>query len=57
MSHESLYHEAVIAGDIDREALERKLGLDVPVYVQHGRWVGNILLHGTLGESLLGVSQ
>ena len=42
------------AGDIDREALERKLGLDVPVYVQYGRWVGDILLHGTLGESLLG---
>ena len=42
------------AGDIDREALERKLGLDVPVYVQYGRWVGGILLHGTLGDSLLG---
>ena len=42
------------AGDIDREALERKLGLDVPVHVQYGRWVGGILLHGTLGDSLLG---
>ncbi len=42
------------AGDIDREALERKLGLDVPVYVQYGRWVGGIFLHGTLGDSLLG---
>ena len=42
------------AGDIDREALERKLGLDVPVYVQYGRWMGGILLHGTLGDSLLG---
>ena len=41
-------------GDIDREALERKLGLDVPVWVQYGRWLGGILLHGTLGESLLG---
>ena len=39
---------------IDREALERQLGLDVPVYVQYGRWVGGILLHGTLGDSLLG---
>ena len=52
----------VMAGDlaymggphIDREALERALGLDVPVYVQYGRWVGGIVLHGTLGESLLG---
>ena len=37
-------------GHIDREALERKLGLDVPVYVQYGRWIGGILLHGSLGE-------
>ena len=41
-------------GAVDREALERMLGLDVPVYVQYGRWLGGILLHGTLGESLLG---
>ena len=26
----------------------------MPVYVQYGRWVGGIVLHGTLGESLLG---
>ena len=51
---------------VDREALERMLGLDVPVYVQYGRWIGvlptpdpitkeshfNGLLQGTLGESL-----
>ena len=55
-------------GDIDREAMERLLGLDVPVYVQYGRWLGvlptpdfvtkeshfNGLLQGTLGESLMG---
>ena len=41
-------------GGIDREALEHALGLDVPVYVQYGRWMGGILLHGTLGESLMG---
>ena len=40
--------------NIDREAMERKLGLDVPVHVQYGRWIGDILLHGTLGESLRG---
>ena len=39
---------------VDREALEHKLGLDVPVYVQYGRWMGGILLHGTLGEPLWG---
>ena len=41
-------------GIVDREAIERLLGLDLPVYVQYGRWVGDILLHGTLGESLWG---
>ncbi len=41
-------------GTIDREAMERMLGLDVPVYVQYGRWIGAILRHGTLGESLSG---
>ena len=40
--------------DIDREMLERMLGLDQPIYVQYGRWVGGIFLHGTLGDSLLG---
>ena len=30
------------------------LGLDQPVYVQYGRWMGGILLRGTLGNSLLG---
>ncbi len=57
-----------MAGPIDREALERRLGLDQPVYVQYGRWIGvlptpdwltgesryNGILQGTLGESLMG---
>ena len=41
-------------GTIDREALERILGLDVPGYVQYARWLGRIFLHGSLGESLMG---
>ena len=55
---------------IDREALERMLGLDVPAYVQYGRWIGVLptpdwitgeshfkgLLQGSLGESLGGSS-
>ena len=55
-------------GVIDREALERMLGLDVPVYVQYGRWIGVLptpdwgtgephfrgLFQGTLGDSLMG---
>ena len=43
-----------LGGGIDREAFERMLGLDLPVYVQYGRWMGGILLRGTLGDSLLG---
>ena len=60
--------EGWYALDIDREALERMLGLDVPVYVQYGRWIGvlptpdwvtkeshfNGILQGTLGEPLIG---
>ena len=41
------------AGDVDRERLERMLGLDVPVPIQYARWIGRLLLQGTLGESLL----
>ena len=55
-------------GAFDREAMERMLGLDVPVHVQYGRWIGVLpipdwvtgesqfkgLLQGTLGESLWG---
>ena len=51
---------------IDREAVERMLGLDVPVHVQYGRWIGVLptpdwvtgeshfkgFLQGSLGESL-----
>ena len=54
--------------EIDREALERRLGLDVPVHVQYGRWIGVLptrdfitgeshfrgLLQGALGQSLWG---
>ena len=38
---------------IDRAALERRLGLDVPVHVQYARWMGAILLRGDLGTPLL----
>ena len=54
--------------DVDREALEHMLGLDVPVHVQYGRWIGVLptsdwltgeshfigLLQGSLGYSLVG---
>ena len=54
--------------DFDREDFMRFLGLDVPVHVQYGRWIGVLptpdwvtgeahfrgLLQGTLGESMGG---
>ena len=46
--------ESQVTGEIDREALERRLGLDVPVWVQYARWIGRIFRHGSLGESLMG---
>ena len=63
--------EAMAGGsgiEIDREAVMRILGLDVPAHVQYGRWIGvlptpdfftgeshfNGLLQGTLGDSLWG---
>ena len=39
-------------GPVDREAVERALGLDVPIHVQYGRWISDIFLHGSLGDSL-----
>lgn len=43
-----------MGGGIDREALEQKLGLDLPIHVQYGRWIGDIFLHGSLGNALKG---
>ena len=43
---------AMRGGALDREEIERLLGLDVPIYVQYGRWIGDIFLHGSLGDSL-----
>ena len=39
--------------NMDREAIERRLGLDVPIHVQFGRWIGD-LLQGNLGTTLRG---
>jgi peptide/nickel transport system permease protein len=37
---------------MDRQAIEHELGLDIPIYEQYGRWIGNIFVHGSLGLSL-----
>lgn len=36
---------------IDRATIEHRLGLDVPIYVQYGRWIWSVS-HGDLGNSL-----
>jgi len=38
--------------DIERDELERKLGLDQPIHVQYGRWISGIVLHADFGKSL-----
>ena len=38
---------------VDRELIMHKLGLDLPVHVQYGRWIGGVL-QGDLGTSLRG---
>jgi peptide/nickel transport system permease protein len=38
---------------IDRAAIAHSLGLDVPAYVQYARWMGNIILHGDFGNSII----
>lgn len=37
---------------LDAESVRRMLGLDVPIHVQYGRWVGDIFLRGNLGQSM-----
>jgi peptide/nickel transport system permease protein len=49
---ESQYGAGYGMTQVDRQVIVHRLGLDVPVYVQYGRWVGDILLHGDLGDSL-----
>jgi peptide/nickel transport system permease protein len=34
-------------------ALRHQYGLDLPLYVQYFQWVGNLVLHGDLGDSIL----
>jgi len=38
--------------ELDRAMIEHSLGLDVPIHIQYGRWMGDIILHGDLGNSL-----
>ena len=40
-------------GEIDRDEIERMLGLDKPIHTQYGNWMSGILFQGTFGESML----
>jgi len=42
----------IAAAKMGREQLEKALGFDTPMWIQYGKWVGNILLHGDFGKSL-----
>jgi peptide/nickel transport system permease protein len=42
----------VSAAKQTRAQLEAVLGLDQPIYTQYFRWIGALLFHGDLGESL-----
>jgi len=45
-------HDVSASLEQDRAMIESALGLDVPIHIQYGRWMGNIILHGDLGNSL-----
>jgi peptide/nickel transport system permease protein len=39
--------------NLDRTAIEKALGLNVPIYIQYFRWMGQIFLHGNFGKSFV----
>ncbi len=43
--------ESARGAELDRSYIEHALGLDVPIYIQYGRWVGKAV-QGDLGKSL-----
>jgi peptide/nickel transport system permease protein len=47
-----MVQESEMFTKVDRAKLERELGLDVPIYTQYVRWVGNLVIHGDTGKSL-----
>jgi peptide/nickel transport system permease protein len=42
----------ISANKMSRLQLESALGLDTPVHIQYAKWLGDIVLHGSLGKSL-----
>ena len=50
---DAMMAEMIQSVSLDRELIRHKLGLDLPVHVQYGRWIGGVL-QGDLGVSLRG---
>jgi len=49
----SQYGMSEVAADTYAQRLRERLGLDRPLIVQYGRWVGGIVLHGDFGQSFV----
>jgi len=43
---------AAVGVTLDRAGIEHMLGLDMPIHIQYGQWVGNVILHGDFGDSI-----
>jgi peptide/nickel transport system permease protein len=43
----------IYLSNLDKNAIEKALGLNVPLYVQYFRWMGQIFLHGDFGKSFI----
>jgi len=46
-----MQHESGLGKELTVEYLKHELGMDVPIYIQYGRWLGGVL-QGDLGRSL-----
>ena len=43
----------IYLSNLDKAAIEKALGLNVPLYIQYFRWMGQIILHGNFGKSFI----
>jgi peptide/nickel transport system permease protein len=43
----------IYLSNLDKTAIEKALGLNVPLYIQYFRWMGQIFLHGDFGKSFI----
>ena len=43
----------IYLSNLDKTAIEKALGLNVPLYIQYFRWMGQIFLHDNFGKSFV----